>query len=270
MIPETIPAVWAQLCEQAEENCRAEPVLASFYHSSVLRHDSMESALTNVLAARLASAMLSPMLLQEIILEAMAVDPAICEAACADLRAHRTRDPACDSFVLPFLAFKGFHALQAHRVAHALWSHGRRWLALMLQECAAVRFGVDIHPGARMGRGIMIDHGTGIVIGETAIVGDDVSMLHGVTLGGSGRTQGQRHPTVCSGVLFGAGAKVLGPVTIAEGARVGAGSLVLEDVPAHVTVAGVPARIVGKPLSGAPALDMDQRFTDPAEAGAPR
>lgn len=269
MIPETIPDIWAQLREQALDNCRTEPVLASFFHSNVLRHDSMEAALANVLAARLSSEMLSPMLLQEIIAEEITLDPSICDAACADLRAHRTRDPACDSFVLPFLSFKGFHALQAHRVAHALWSRGRRWLALMFQECASVRFDVDIHPGAQLGRGIMIDHGTGIVIGETAMVGDDVSMLHGVTLGGSGRTEGQRHPIVQSGVLFGTGAKVLGPVTIREGARVGAGSVVLEDVPAHVTVAGVPARIVGKPLSGAPALDMDQRFTDPTEPGAP-
>lgn len=265
-----IPAIWAQLRAQAREHCVAEPVLASYYHSSVLRHDSMESALTNVLAARLAGGMLSSMLLQEIILEAMSLDTSICESACADLCAHRNRDPACDSFILPFLSFKGFHALQTHRIAHALWSRGRRWLALMLQEGASVRFDVDIHPGARIGRGIMIDHGTGIVIGETAVVGDDVSMLHGVTLGGSGCRAGQRHPIVGSGVLFGAGAKAIGPLTIGEGARIGAGSLVLEDVPSHVTVAGVPARIVGKPLAGAPALEMDQRFADPAEVGAPR
>lgn len=270
MIPGEAPAIWAELREQARELSVAEPVLASFYHTSVLRHDGVESALTSVLAARLSGGMLSPMILQEIIQEVMGFDPSICDSACADLRAHRSRDPACDSYILPFLSFKGFHALQTHRVAHALWLRGRRWLALVLQECASVRFDVDIHPGARMGRGIMIDHGTGIVIGETAVVGDEVSMLHGVTLGGSGRTAGQRHPTVRSGVLFGAGAKALGPVTIGEGARIGAGSLVLEDVPPHATVAGVPARIVGKPLAGAPALEMDQRFADPADAGAPR
>jgi serine O-acetyltransferase len=257
--------IWRQLRAEAQQRCVAEPVLASFYHSNVLRHASFASALNAVLAGALGSEMLPPMLLGEVFEDILEQEPSICQAACADLDAHRTRDPACNSYLAPFLHFKGFHALQSYRLAHWLWRGGRRWLALLLQGTVSSRFGVDIHPGAEIGSGLMIDHGTGIVIGETARIADDVSMLHGVTLGGSGCAGGDRHPKVGSGVLFGAGSLVLGPVRIGDGAKVGAGSLVLGDVPAHVTVAGVPARIVGRPLVEQPALDMDQRFGAPPE-----
>lgn len=260
--------IWRVLREEARERLAAEPVLASAYHSHVLQHGSIGAALSSTLATRLATDVLPPMLLQEIFDEALG-DAAIRAAACADLVAHRTRDPACDSYVTPFLFFKGFHALQTQRMAHWLWRHNRRWLALLLQNRASACFDVDIHPGAVIGRGIMIDHGTGIVIGETARVGDDVSMLHGVTLGGSGSAGGQRHPVVGSGVMFGAGAKVLGPVVIGEGSKIGAGSIVLDDVPAHVTAAGVPARIVGRPRAAQPALEMDQSFGEMADTGTP-
>jgi serine O-acetyltransferase len=259
MIGEGEAEIWRVLQEEARERSHAEPVLASAYHSNILAHRSIGAALSCVLAARLATDVLPPMLLREIFDQALD-DKAIREAACADLLAHRTRDPACDSLAAPFLNFKGFHALQTYRMAHWLWQRQRRWLALLLQNQASACFDVDIHPGAVIGRGVMIDHGTGIVIGETARVGDAVSMLHGVTLGGSGCRGGQRHPVVGSGVMFGAGAKVLGPVLIGEGSQIGAGSVVLDDVPAHVTAAGVPARVVGRPLAAQPALEMDQSF----------
>jgi serine O-acetyltransferase len=253
-------AIWSSLRAEATRQSEAEPVLASYYHSSVLGHANIDSALTSVLAGILATGMLPPMLLSEVFGDVLAADPAIRGAFCADLVAHRTRDPACDSYLAPFLHYKGFHALQSYRMAHRLWSEGRHWLALLLQDRISSRFGVDIHPAATIGAGIMIDHGTGIVIGETARVADNVSMLHGLTLGGSGCSTADRHPKVETGVLFGAGARVLGPVRIGEGAKVGAGSLVLSDVPPHVTVAGVPARVVGRPLAEQPALDMDHGF----------
>jgi serine O-acetyltransferase len=260
--------IWQILRAEAVQRSAEEPLLASHFHSNVLAHPSIERALCAVLAERLGNDMLPAMLLHEVFEEAMAADAGIRTAVCADLVAHRTRDPACDSYLAPFLHFKGFHALQAHRMAHWLWVRGRHWLAFLLQNRVSSRFAIDIHPGASIGSGIMIDHGTGIVIGETARIDDDVSMLHGVTLGGSGCAGGDRHPKVESGVLFGAGAAVLGPVRIGAGAKIGAGSLVLTDVPPHVTVAGVPARIVGRPTADQPALEMDQGFGAAPEEAA--
>lgn len=258
--------LWAEMRAEASERSAREPVLASFYHANILNHGSLEAALACVLAVRLETGMLPAMLLRDVVDEALRDDPLITVAVREDLLAHRTRDPACDSFVTAFLYYKGFHALQAHRVAHWLWRRGRRWIAYMLQSRASTEFDVDIHPAAVLGKGIMVDHGTGIVIGETAVVGDNVSMLHGVTLGGSGCTSADRHPKVGAGVLLAAGSRVLGPVRVGDGARIGAGSLVLADVPAHATVAGVPARAVGRPLQHEPALDMDQRFASPEDA----
>jgi serine O-acetyltransferase len=160
----------------------------------------------------------------------------------------------------PFLYFKGFHALQTHRIGHWLWNHGRESLALFFQNQMSVEFGVDIHPAARLGHGIMLDHATGVVIGETAVVGNNVSILQSVTLGGTGKDEGDRHPKIGDGVLISAGAKILGNIRVGDGAKVGAGSVVLENVPAHTTVAGVPARIVGRPSSDQPALEMDHDF----------
>lgn len=259
--------LWPVMRAEAMDRSQREPVLASFYHANVLNHGSFEAALATVLAVRLETDMLPAMLLRDVIDEALADEPDIARAVREDLMAHRTRDPACDSFVTAFLHYKGFHALQTQRIAHWLWRRGRRWISYLLQNRASTQFDVDIHPAAVIGRGIMIDHGTGIVIGETARLGDNVSMLHGVTLGGSGCGGGDRHPKVGSGVLLAAGARVLGPVRIGDGAKVGAGSLVLADVPAHATVAGVPARVVGRPLEHEPALDMDQSFSRPEEAG---
>ena len=254
--------LWATLREEALLRSQSEPVLASFFHSSVLDHASLDEALACVLATKLEAGMVPAMVLRDVIADALCSDPEISKAVCADLRAYRTRDPACDSYVTPFLNYKGFHALQTYRVAHWLWRGGRKWLAHLLQSRGSVRFAVDIHPGAVLGSGIMIDHGTGIVIGETAEVADNVSMLNGVLLGGSGCVRGDRHPKIGPGVLLSAGAKILGPVRVGDGAKVGAGSLVLSDVPAHVTVAGVPAREIGRPLKTQPALDMDQSFSE--------
>ncbi len=188
--------LWAEMRAEAIERSSREPVLASFYHANILNHGSLEAALACVLAVRLETGMLPAMLLRDVVDEALRDDPLITAAVREDLLAHRTRDPACDSFVTAFLYYKGFHALQAHRIAHWLWRRDRSWIAYMLQNRASTEFDVDIHPAAVLGKGIMVDHGTGIVIGETAVVGDNVSMLHGVTLGGSGCISGDRHPKV--------------------------------------------------------------------------
>ena len=188
----------------------------------------------------------------------MEADPDILAAAEIDILATYARDPACPDLSTPFLFFKGFHALQAHRVAHWLWIQGRTTLAAFFQNQIGAGLGVDFHPAARVGAGIMLDHATGIVVGETAVIEDDVSILHSVTLGGSGKESGDRHPKIRRGVLLAAGCKVIGNIEVGVGAKVGAGSVVLHDVPAHTTVAGVPAVVVGRPTASAPALDMDQ------------
>jgi serine O-acetyltransferase len=235
-----------------------EPILASFLHATILNHDRLEDALSYHLAGKLEGPSLSSMALREVMDAALASDPEIGEALRADIRAVRDRDPACNDFCVPLLYFKGFHALESSRIAHWLWTHDRRSLALHLQNRISQVFGVDIHPGARIGRGLFIDHGTGVVIGETAVVDDDVSMLHEVTLGGTGKHGGDRHPKIGRGVLISTGAKILGNVTVGEGAKIGAGSIVLSDIPPHVTAVGVPARVVGRPASEQPALEMDQ------------
>jgi len=196
--------------------------------------------------------------LRDVINDSMAADASIGTSIRTDLQAFRERDPACVRYSIPLLYFKGFHALQAYRVGHFLWQQGRSELALYLQSRVSEVFAVDIHPAAQIGSGILLDHATGLVIGETAVVGDHVSLLHEVTLGGTGKETGDRHPKIRSGVLIGAGAKILGNVEIGEGAKVAAGSMVLNDVPAHCTVAGVPAQPVGECSEGQPALEMNQ------------
>ncbi|HEX4157749.1 MAG TPA: serine O-acetyltransferase [Rhizomicrobium sp.] len=250
--------VWAALRVQAEELARTEPSLASFVHARVLKHTQLENALSYHLASKLGTDELSPMLAREIFDEALAADAQIGESARADLSAIFERDPACHSYVQAFLFFKGFHALQSYRVAHWLWNAGRQWLAYFIQSRVSELFGVDAHPAARIGRGIFLDHATGIVVGETAVVEDDVSMLHGVTLGGTGKEKGDRHPKVRRGVLLSVGAKVLGNIEIGEFSRVGAGSVVLKSVPPHTTVAGVPAKVIGQAGSERPSQDMQQ------------
>jgi len=252
--------IWSALKGQAEELAQNEPELASLAHSTILKHDRLEEAISYHLARKIGGEDLSPMQVREIFEEAFAGDTAMGEAVRADLSAVFERDPACHSYVQAFLFFKGFHALESYRVAHFLWRGGRRLMALFIQNRMSDLFAVDIHPAATLGRGIMIDHATGVVIGETAVVGDDVSMLHGVTLGGTGKENEDRHPKIGRGVLLSVGAEVLGNIEIGEYSRVGAGSVVLKPVPPHTTVAGVPARVIGKAGSPRPSQDMDHGF----------
>ncbi|HQD96459.1 MAG TPA: serine O-acetyltransferase [Propionicimonas sp.] len=247
--------VWNRVRTEATADSLAEPALASFLHTTVLCHDRLEDALSYILASKLGSETISSLSLRELIIGAFDDDPSIGAAVREDLRAVLSRDPACRGYSVPLLYFKGFHALQSYRVAHYYWTHGRIALALFLQSRISEVFAVDIHPGARIGKGIMFDHATSVVIGETAVVEDDFSMLHEVTLGGTGKVGGDRHPKIGKGVMIGAGAKVLGNIRVGEGAKIGAGSVVLEDVAPYTTVAGVPARPVSYPIHGLPALD---------------
>ncbi len=258
--------VWEAIRREAQEAVTDEPLLGGMFHSSILHHRSFEQALAFRLSQKLASAELSEQILREIMDEAHADDPGLGEAARADIVATYERDPACNRFLKPMLYFKGFQAVQAYRIAHWLSRQGRAHFASMIQMRVSECFGVDIHPGARIGRGIMIDHAHSIVIGETAVVGDNVSMLHSVTLGGTGKEDGDRHPKIGDGVLIGAGAKVLGNIRVGDCARIAAGSVVLEDVPARKTVAGIPARIVGEAGCAQPSLTMDQLFGGSAPA----
>ncbi len=252
--------LWKLLKAEAQDASKSEPVLASFYHAIILKHSEFSAAISFHLANKLDSQALPAMMIREVFEDAMKSDPEIEEAMLADILAHRERDPACKNLCMPFLFFKGYHALQSWRIAHWLWLQGRKSLALFFQNQISQVFDVDIHPGARIGKSIMIDHATGVVIGETAVVEDQVSMLHAVTLGGSGCAKTDRHPKIRRGVLIGVGAKILGPVEIGEGAKIGAGSLVLQDVAPHTTVAGVPAKLIGKADVDSPALNMDHKL----------
>mgnify|MGYP001820240167 FL=1 len=252
--------IWERILQETARHADEEPILASFLHATILNHSRLELALSFHLASQLDSATASSLLLREVMLDALERDAGIRAAVRADLQAVEDRDSACHELSIPFMYFKGFHALQTQRIAHWLWNHGRESLALFFQNRMSTEFGVDIHPAARMGSGIMLDHATGLVIGETAVVGNNVSILQSVTLGGTGKDEGDRHPKIGDGVLISAGAKILGNIRVGEGAKVGAGSVVLEDVPAHTTVAGVPAKIVGRPASDQPALEMDHDF----------
>jgi serine O-acetyltransferase len=253
-----VEAGWRRLQAEARQTALAEPLLRPYLDATVLQHASMAPALARVLAPRLRCAHLPAPALCELFEQVLAAAPSIAEAAWRDLRAAVDRDPATDEMAHPFLNHKGFHALQAHRIAHWLWRNERRALARHLQSRASEVLAVDIHPAACLGAGLFIDHATGVVIGETSVVGEDVSILQGVTLGGTGKESGDPHPKVGAEVLLCAGVKVLGNIHIGRGAKVGAGSVVLKDVPPHTTVVGVPARIVGRPRAAAPALQMEQ------------
>lgn len=255
--------VWPQLRRDALDAIGGEPMLASFLHATILHHERFEQALSYHLAQKLGSADMGTMQLREVFAEAYASAPAIIAAAECDMRAVHERDPACATYLQPFLYHKGYSGLQAHRIGHWLWTQGRTLLAYHLQSRVSELLQIDIHPAARMGSGIFMDHGTGIVIGETAVVGDDVSMLQAVTLGGTGKDTGDRHPKIGRGVLLSAGAKVLGNISIGEGARVGAGAVVLSSVEPGCTVVGVPARpITCSPCHGAPGQTMEQWFEE--------
>ena len=249
---------WDKTRAEALSLVNEEPMLASFFHSTILNHDSLRSALSFQLANKLASAVMPAIVLREVIETALAAQPDILDAAAADICAVKERDPAVRYYSTPLLYLKGFHALQGYRVAHWLWQQGRHSLAVFLQNQISVVFSVDVHPAAQIGRGIMFDHATGIIIGETAVVEDDVSILQNVTLGGTGKEHGDRHPKIREGVMIGAGAKVLGNIEVGRGAKIGAGSVVLQPVPPHTTVAGVPAHEVGHPDCDKPSLDMNQ------------
>jgi serine O-acetyltransferase len=259
---ESSGGVWAQLRVEAMQAAAEEPLLASYLHASILHHDRIEDALSYHLAQKLGHGDLPALQLREVIREAYAGDASMAEMATRDMRAVRERDPACRTYLQPFLYLKGYGGLQAYRIAAWLWREDRHVLAYHLQSRVSELFSVDIHPAATIGAGVFIDHAHGIVIGETAVVEDDVSMLHSVTLGGTGKAGGDRHPKIRRGVMIGAGAKVLGNIEVGEDARIAAGSVVLEDVPARCTVAGVPARPVGGACGDglSPATEMDQTF----------
>jgi len=257
----TTDFIWEKVQDEVTEYAKQEPLLASFLYSVVLNHKTLEDALSFILANKLGSTTVPEVTLHDLIDTAFRDDPEIGVAIRADIEAVVSRDPACRGYAHPLLYFKGFHSLQAYRVAHFYWEHERKQLALYLQSRISEVFAVDIHPAARLGKGLFFDHATSIVIGETTVIEDDFSMLHEVTLGGTGKKGGDRHPKIRRGVLIGAGAKILGNVVIGEGAKIGAGSVVLNDVAPHSTVAGVPAKPIGYPAEALPALEMDQEFS---------
>ena len=256
--------VWARVRREAEEVVRHEPELASFIYSSVLHHDTLEQAVVQRLSARLDHPDVSGELIRQAYADALDDQPQLGDMFRADIVAVVDRDPAADRMLDPLLYFKGFHAIQTHRLAHWLWGKGRRDFALYLQSRASAAFQTDIHPQVPMGRGIFLDHATSLVVGQTAVIDDDVSMLQGVTLGGTGKEDGDRHPKIRRGVLIGAGAKILGNIEIGHCARIAAGSVVLQPVPHNKTVAGVPARVVGEAGCAEPSRTMDQMLHDEA------
>ena len=254
--------VWGRVRREAEEIVRREPELAAFIYSTVLHHDTLEASVINRLAGRLDHTALSGELIRQAYGDALEDVPAIGDAFRADLMATVDRDPATHRLIEPVLYYKGFHAIQTYRLAHWLWNKGRRDFALCLQSRSSAVFQCDIHPAARIGRGIFLDHATGLVVGETVVIEDDVSMLHNVTLGGTGKEGGDRHPKIRYGVMIAAGAKFLGNIEVGHCARIAAGSVVIKPVPNNVTVAGVPAKVIGVAGCPEPARSMDQMFQD--------
>jgi len=255
-------ALWARLRQEAEEAYGREPKLASLFFDSILNQPSFEAAVFHRVATRLKNDTISLPLIVQAFNRAAEDDGCMIEAAKADIAAVLDRDPACTRLLEPLLYFKGFHAIQTHRLNHWLWHHNERDFALYLQSRASEVFQTDIHPGAKFGHGIFLDHGTGLVVGETGEVGDDVSMLHNVTLGGTGKQSGDRHPKIRKGAMISAGAAILGNIEVGEHARVAAGSVVLKPVPPHATVAGVPAKVIRIVESDEPSRSMDQTLSD--------
>jgi serine O-acetyltransferase len=252
--------IWSELREEAEASVRSEPALGGFIYATILSQDRLEDAVCHRLAQRLNHSDVDAGLIGQTFGQVLADHPELGRAFRADLAAVYDRDPACSRYIEPLLYFKGFHALVTHRFAHELFKLGRRDFALYLQSQSSRIFGVDINPAAQIGIGIMLDHGTGIVIGETATLGDNCSLLQGVTLGGTGKESGDRHPKVGANVMIGAGAKVLGNIKVGNCCRIASGSVVLKDVPPETTVAGVPAKVVGPAGCPEPARSMDQRL----------
>lgn len=259
-IPLEPKALWALIQEEARLEAENEPFLASFFHATIIGHRDLASALSYLLAGKLADEVMPAVTLRELIEQAYESEPQIIMSVCHDLSAVRTRDPAIGKLSTVLLYLKGFHAIQAHRIANWMWKQGRTSMALYIQSRVSSTLQVDIHPAACIGRGVMFDHATGIVVGETCVIENDVSILQNVTLGGTGKESGDRHPKIREGVLIAAGAKIFGNIEVGAGAKVGGGSVVLEDVPPHTTVVGVPAKIVGSAGCEKPALDMDQNI----------
>jgi serine O-acetyltransferase len=255
---DAVDLIFTRARTEADEAIHREPEISGIMISTILNHETLESAIIHRLAARLGHPEVPGDLIRKTYHDVIAHDPSIGEAFRADLVAFVDRDPACSRLIEPILYFKGFHAIQTHRLAHALWIAGRKDFALYLQSRSSEVFQTDINPAAKFGKGIFLDHATGLVVGSTAVIEDDVSMLQDVTLGGTGKEKGDRHPKIRHGVLIGAGAKILGNIEVGHCARIAAGSVVLHPVPNNKTVAGVPAKIVGEAGCAEPALSMDQ------------
>jgi serine O-acetyltransferase len=255
--------IWSTIVDEARRECDREPEIRMFLEQHIVRYPEFAPALAMLLSVKLGSKHFPPLVLQDLFEGFYRQSPEAINFAVCDLVATQQRDPAAVNYFEIMLFLKGYQALQSYRLAHWLWKNGRHSLAYFLQNRISEVFAVDIHPAAVIGKGILLDHATGLVIGETAVVEDNVSLLHEVTLGGTGKESGDRHPKVMRSVMIGAGAKILGNIVIGEGSKVGAGSVVLDDVPAHYTVAGVPAHIVGKTESLEPARDMNQQLVFP-------
>jgi serine O-acetyltransferase len=253
-----VDPVWQRIRREAEDVVRREPELASFIYESILHHDSVEAAVVHRLTERLDHGAVSGELIRQAYANALEDQPSLGDTFRADIVATADRDPATHRLLEPLLYYKGFHAVETHRLAHWLWGKGRRDFAYYLQCRSSAEFQCDIHPAARIGRGIFLDHATGLVVGETALIEDDVSILHDVTLGGTGKEAGDRHPKIRHGVMIGAGAKILGNIEVGHCARIAAGSVVVHSVPNNVTVAGVPAKVIGEAGCPEPSRAMDQ------------
>ncbi|RAZ89881.1 serine O-acetyltransferase [Mesorhizobium hawassense] len=253
-----VDPIWRSIRDEAMEAVNRDPLLAAFLYATVLNQESLEETVIHRLAERLDHQDIGSDLIRQTFKAMLADDPDWSTTVRVDIQAYYDRDPACDRFIMPVLYFKGFHAIQTHRLAHWLWNQGRRDFALYLQSRSSSVFQTDINPAARIGKGIFIDHATGLVVGETAVIEDDVSILHGVTLGGTGKANGDRHPKIRRGVLIGAGAKILGNIEVGHCSKIAAGSVVLSPVPHNKTVAGVPARVVGETGCDQPSRQMDQ------------
>lgn len=253
-----VDPIWRAIRDEATEAVNRDPLLAAFLYATILNQETLEEAVIHRLAERLAHQDVGADLIRQTFKAMLDDQSDWSDVVRTDIQAYFDRDPACDRYVMPVLYFKGFHAIQTHRLAHWLWNHGRRDFALYLQSRSSSVFQTDINPAARIGKGIFLDHATGFVVGETAVIEDDVSILHGVTLGGTGKAGGDRHPKIRHGVLIGAGAKILGNIEIGHCSKVAAGSVVLSAVPHNKTVAGVPARVVGETGCDQPSRQMDQ------------
>lgn len=261
--------IWHSIRDEAEQAVAGDQVLGGFLYATILNHDHLEDAVAHRIAERLDHSDLSADLLRQSFTQMWESEPSWSHAIRIDIQAYLDRDPACDRFLMPVLYFKGFHAVQTHRLAHWLWRNGRKDFALYLQSRSSSVFQTDIHPAAKLGKGLFLDHATGLVVGETAVVEDNVSILHDVTLGGTGKNAGVRHPTIRHGVLIGAGAKILGNIEVGHCVKIAAGSVVLQTIPHNKTVAGVPACIVGESdCAEEPSREMDHRIpNDPNKSG---